>query len=246
MGGESWPVEQLWLFWVAPIIGALVGGVIYGFVGRPVGGAASEERTRRACLTSAAATPRAAAVHRDRRSAVRQDCEHETIRRGRGGSAPGSAGRAGGAAAYGCVLVLGGLTVLGVSDIALGQGAELIAGVGVATWIAHLFAEIVGDHVHRPQPLDRREVERAAVDGSPILASAVLPAIVLALGRFNLMTDATARIVAILVAIAQLLAIGSVRDQSGPGAAATARWVFAALVAGVGIAVVILTVLLGH
>ena len=40
LGGESWPIEQLWLFWVAPLIGALIGAVVYGFVGRPVAGAA--------------------------------------------------------------------------------------------------------------------------------------------------------------------------------------------------------------
>jgi aquaporin Z len=43
LGGESWPVEQLWLFWVAPVIGALVGGVVYGFVGQQVDGAAAED-----------------------------------------------------------------------------------------------------------------------------------------------------------------------------------------------------------
>jgi aquaporin Z len=37
LGGESWPIEQLWLFWVAPIIGGLLGAVIYGFVSRPDG-----------------------------------------------------------------------------------------------------------------------------------------------------------------------------------------------------------------
>ncbi len=40
LGGETWPVEQLWLFWVAPLVGALLGGVIYGFVGQPLTGAA--------------------------------------------------------------------------------------------------------------------------------------------------------------------------------------------------------------
>jgi aquaporin Z len=35
LGGESWPVEQLWLFWVAPIIGGLLGAVIHGFVSQP-------------------------------------------------------------------------------------------------------------------------------------------------------------------------------------------------------------------
>ena len=43
VGGESWPVEQLWLFWVAPVIGALLGGVVYGFVGQPVHDTASED-----------------------------------------------------------------------------------------------------------------------------------------------------------------------------------------------------------
>jgi aquaporin Z len=31
-GGESWPVEQLWMFWVAPILGAVIAGVTYAFL----------------------------------------------------------------------------------------------------------------------------------------------------------------------------------------------------------------------
>jgi hypothetical protein len=149
------------------------------------------------------------------------------------------------AASYGCVLVLGALTVVGVSEVALGHGAELVAGVGLATWAAHLFAELLGGHVHHPEPLRRKEVSRAAVDGSPILASTILPAIVLMLGRLDVLTDATARIIAILVAIAQLLAIGAFVIRVAP-ARPVASWGFAAAVAGVGVAVVAVTVLLGH
>lgn len=29
LGGESWALGQLWLFWVAPIVGAVVGGLLY-------------------------------------------------------------------------------------------------------------------------------------------------------------------------------------------------------------------------
>jgi aquaporin Z len=32
IGGESWPVEQLWLFWLAPIAGAILAGLVYDFV----------------------------------------------------------------------------------------------------------------------------------------------------------------------------------------------------------------------
>jgi len=34
LGGESWPMAQLWLFWAAPIAGALLAAGIYGFIGR--------------------------------------------------------------------------------------------------------------------------------------------------------------------------------------------------------------------
>ena len=29
MFGDSWAVGQLWLFWVAPIVGAAIAGVVY-------------------------------------------------------------------------------------------------------------------------------------------------------------------------------------------------------------------------
>ena len=29
VGGESWPVSQLWLFWLAPVLGAVIAGVTY-------------------------------------------------------------------------------------------------------------------------------------------------------------------------------------------------------------------------
>lgn len=31
-GGQSWAVEQLWLFWVAPILGALLAGFLYSWL----------------------------------------------------------------------------------------------------------------------------------------------------------------------------------------------------------------------
>jgi aquaporin Z len=33
----GWAVEQLWLFWVAPLFGALLGAAIYRFIGSPEG-----------------------------------------------------------------------------------------------------------------------------------------------------------------------------------------------------------------
>jgi aquaporin Z len=32
LAGESWPLEQLWLFWLAPVVGGVIGALIYVFV----------------------------------------------------------------------------------------------------------------------------------------------------------------------------------------------------------------------
>src|SRR5262245_49683678 len=79
------------------------------------------------------------------------------------------------AAAYGTVLVLASLPLVGPDDVASGLGWELVTGVGVATWVAHLYAEVVGDHIRRGARVDRRELGRSMIDGSPILLAAVLP-----------------------------------------------------------------------
>jgi hypothetical protein len=55
----------------------------------------------------------------------------------------------------------------------------------------------------------------------------------------------TAKLVAIAVALLQLLVIGVFVAHVAP-ARPNARWVFAAAVAGVGLVVVLFTVLLGH
>jgi hypothetical protein len=149
------------------------------------------------------------------------------------------------AAAYGSVLVLAALSVIGVSDVALGRGSEIVAGVGAATWLAHLFAELVGAHIRHPQPLLGSEVRRAAVDGSPILAVTVLPAIAIGLARLDVVGDTAARLIAIVIAILQLLAIGLFVARVAVAPPAT-RWGFAAVTAGIGVVVVALTVLLGH
>lgn len=149
------------------------------------------------------------------------------------------------AASYGTVLVLAALSVVGASEVALGHGAELVAGVGVATWLAHLFAEILGQHVEHETPRGRRELARAAVDGCPILAATVLPAIVLVLGRLDVLSDTTARIAAIVVAVLQLAGIGAVVARVAPAPPA-AQWAFAASTAAAGLVIVALSVALGH
>jgi hypothetical protein len=148
------------------------------------------------------------------------------------------------AATYGTVLVLAALSALKVSDVAHGQGAELVAGVGVATWAAHLFAELLGGHVRHPDPLRGGEVTRAMLDGSPILVATVLPALALLAGRLDVIGDREAKILAIAIAVVQLASIGVYVARRAP--AQRHAWAFAAVTAGCGLAVGVFVVILGH
>jgi hypothetical protein len=149
------------------------------------------------------------------------------------------------AAAYGTVLVLAALAVLGPDNVEAGHGWEIVAGVGLATWIAHLYAETIGDHLLHGATIGRAEIVRAMADGSPILLAAVPPALVLLLGRLDVLEAGTALVVALVVAFLQLVGVGVfvgrlVSTREG------GVWWYAAATAAVGLVVVTVKLVLTH
>ncbi len=136
------------------------------------------------------------------------------------------------------------MALIDADDVSSGLGWELVTGVGVATWIAHLYAELVGDHLRHGSALDRTEIARAAADGLPILLAAVPPAVMLLLGRLGVLAEGAALLAALVVAVVQLVGIGAyVGSVHARGMNA---WIFAAATGAVGVGVVTLKLVLGH
>jgi VIT1/CCC1 family predicted Fe2+/Mn2+ transporter len=149
------------------------------------------------------------------------------------------------AASYGTVLVLAALAPIDADHVGSGLGWELVTGVGVATWLAHFYAEIVGDHLQHAHRLDRREISTAMTDGLPILLAAVIPAVMLLLGRVGVLSERLALWASVAVALVQLVGLGAfVGVAIGPDRAAA--WKYAAGTAAIGLAVVIFKLALGH
>ncbi len=147
------------------------------------------------------------------------------------------------AASYGSVLVIAALLVVESEDVASGWGWELIAGIGVATWIAHLYAEVLGNHIRSSEATRPHEVRKAMADGLPILYAAVLPAVALLLGRLEVVEPRQALWIGVVVAILQLVGIsafvGVVSEQQSK------TWRYATVAAVFGLGVVLLLVALG-
>jgi hypothetical protein len=149
------------------------------------------------------------------------------------------------AAAYGTVLVLSAVALLDADNVSSGLGWELITGVGVATWIAHLYAETVGDHMRHGVRLDWPELRRGMVDGLPILLAAVPPAVVLGLGRLDVLDPDVALWIAVGVGFVQLVGLGAI-----VGFVVSPRhvspWRYAAATAAIGVVVVAVKLGLSH
>jgi hypothetical protein len=149
------------------------------------------------------------------------------------------------AASYGTVLVLAALALVDEEDVASGWGWELLTGVGVATWVAHLYAEIVGDHLRHRAAHESTELKRAMIDGAPILVAAVPPAVMLLLGRLDVIAERVAIWIAVGVALFQLVALGTFVGATVSPQGST-KWVYAGVTAVFGAVVVGLKVVLGH
>jgi hypothetical protein len=149
------------------------------------------------------------------------------------------------AAAYGTVLVLASLALIDPDEVAAGWGWELVSGVGLATYVAHLYAEVVGDRLRHTAAPGRNEIKTAALDGFPILLAAVPPAVVLLLGRVGVLEDRVALWLAVAVALLQLVGVGALVgllvSDDHPHA-----WRFAAMTGAFGLVVVGLKTALGH
>jgi hypothetical protein len=149
------------------------------------------------------------------------------------------------AAAYGTILVLASLALLDDENVSSGLGWELVTGVGLATWIAHLYAEVVGDHLRHGLRLDWPELRRGMVDGLPILLAAVAPAIVLGLGRLDVLDPGAALWISVAVGFVQLVGVG-VLVGVVVSSSRVPPWRYAAVTALVGLVVVAVKLGLSH
>lgn len=105
---------------------------------------------------------------------------------------------------YGNILALAALIPVMRSEESL--GVAIVIGTALSTYIAHTFAEGVGESIRNDRQLSRRERLDALRDSVPILTSAVVPVVILGTAWINLFEPRTAQLIAELILV---LRIGS-------------------------------------
>ncbi|HEY5855704.1 MAG TPA: hypothetical protein VIW24_17060 [Aldersonia sp.] len=145
---------------------------------------------------------------------------------------------------YGNILVLAALVPIPVADKSL--GVVVVVVTALSTFVAHSFAEAVGESVRQGTALTAAERWAELRNSVPILSSAVLPSIILACGWIGWLEPRTAQV---LAEIAILLRIGGIVFVIGRlrGERPNAATMWGAVVLGVAaIMVVALKLVLTH
>jgi hypothetical protein len=150
------------------------------------------------------------------------------------------------AAVYGTILVLA--VIVGISsdpDVALGT---VLGGVAITVpvfWAAHVYADGIASRIVQPEARWRDLARRFMAQESPLVESAVLPAVPLVLGLMGVLSREIALWAAIGVGLAELfacgVAVGRVLHRSR-----LALLLSGAGSASLGVVLVILKVIVGH
>ncbi len=145
---------------------------------------------------------------------------------------------------YGNILILAALIPVTTTDENV--GILVVLGTALSTFVAHVFAEGVGQAVRESKALTSAQRWADLRDSVPILSSAAMPALILAAAAIGWLEPRTAQIaaeVAMLVRIGGIVFVIQRLKGSNPS-----RWTFlaAVLLTVVATAVVVVKVVLTH
>lgn len=125
-------------------------------------------------------------------------------------------------------------------------GIAIVLGTALSTFVAHAFAESVGHSVRQGSRLTAAERRAEVRDSVPILTSAVVPCVVLAIGWLGWIEPRTAQLLAELAVLVRIGGIAFVIGRLNGDRPSTRLLMTAAALTLVGATVVVVKVLLTH
>lgn len=147
---------------------------------------------------------------------------------------------------YGNVLILAALIPITSSDEHTFQGVAIVLGTALSTFVAHAFAEGVGETVRTGANLSRVTRVEQLRDSVPVLSAAVLPAGLLAIGWAGWLDPGVGQIMAEITVIARIASTNFVVGRLRGEKPTRGTFLGSLVLAGVATVVVALKLVLTH
>ncbi|MGQ4615742.1 hypothetical protein [Nocardia sp. R7R-8] len=145
---------------------------------------------------------------------------------------------------YGNVLILAAL--IPVTTSVEHVGILIVLGTALSTFIAHSFAEGVGQSVRQNRPISSRERWMDLRDSVPILSSAVLPCVILGVAAIGWIEPRTAQLLAEVVMLVRIGGIVFVIERLNGARPRRSTLLEALLLAAAATTVVVVKVIMTH
>jgi hypothetical protein len=147
---------------------------------------------------------------------------------------------------YGNIIVFATTVPLTADDLRHGHGTLLVLGVAASTFLAHVFAEVIGHNVRAEQPLTRAELWHELRDSLPVLTSGLIPAALLFAGGLGWLPDRAAVVTSDIYLFVRMALIGLMVERLR-SARPSARTLLAGVMLAVAAAAIsALKIALGH
>ncbi len=145
---------------------------------------------------------------------------------------------------YGNILILAALIPVTTTDEHV--GIFVVVGTALSTFVAHVFAEGVGQAVRESKALNSGERWADLRDSVPILSSAVLPAVILATAALDWLEPRTAQIAAEVAMLVRIGGIVFVIERLKGSRPSRSTLLVALLLTAVATAIVVIKVVFTH
>ncbi|MBL7255758.1 hypothetical protein [Paractinoplanes lichenicola] len=147
---------------------------------------------------------------------------------------------------YGNIIVFATLVPLREEDAVHGHSLTLVLGVALSTYLAHVFAEIVGHNARAGEPMSRAAIWHELRDSQPIASSAIVPCLLLAAAWAGWIDGGRATWISEIYLLVRMALVGLLIERLR-----SEKPSFRTLLAGIALAVVaagisLLKALLGH
>jgi hypothetical protein len=147
---------------------------------------------------------------------------------------------------YGNIIIFAALVPLGEDDVKHGHGVQLILGVAVSTYLAHVFAEIIGHAARAGESMTRAEIVHELKDSRPVASSGVLPALLLGAASAHWMSASVALLISEIYLLVRLALVGFMIERFRAERASFRTLIGGLALAAVAAGISLLKVLLGH
>ncbi|WP_306210218.1 hypothetical protein [Actinoplanes sp. RD1] len=147
---------------------------------------------------------------------------------------------------YGNIIVFATTVPLLPADLHHAHAALLVLGVAASTYLAHVFADVVGHNVRSELPLTRADLWHELRDSWPVLTSGLVPAALLAAGAWHWVPGQAALVTSEAYLLLRMALIGLLMERLRSGRPSARTLLAGVLLAAAAAGVSLVKVAVGH